>query len=472
MKETWEAEKKIHDAKIVDEALLAGLISEFGRAAAISALANTLSNSEAINAFSKAECLKPARREIKVIATYYDGMSGGGTERVLAQLISVWTEMGYRVILFTDEPKNENDYSYPRENARRVILRGSMADIFRIMESVLLEEKVDIFVNHKCNSYWLLWQTIFVKSLGIPHVLYSHMYFAYPYIWHRSDAAEFHKIYAMSDLVLALSEVSVRFYRLCGCNAMLVHNPVPANLLGVKPNECRPAGKNVLWLSRIDFGKNLDDTIRIINLVRDRIPDVKLNVVGTGDSREIKRCKKLCRSLGLADNVIFHGFQRDVEPFYRSADVMLMTSDNEGYPTVLVESKAYGVPTVMYELPYLESVKDGKGIVAVPVGDIESAANQIDSVLSDEELCYRLATDAADSFHKMAAYDVGTDWKMILNLASAEEYDGEEADAPFEDSFIVLELLKRMDFGKSESVPFLRKAFHYALSIIKRIIKH
>ena len=51
--------------------------------------------------------------KVKKIGIYYHRMRNGGVEKVLSKLLYIWKEMGYEIILFTDEKPTEDDYQMP-----------------------------------------------------------------------------------------------------------------------------------------------------------------------------------------------------------------------------------------------------------------------------------------------------------------------------------------------------------------------
>ena len=94
---------------------------------------------------------------------------------------------------------------------------------------------------------------------------------------------------------------------------------------------------------------------------------------------------------------------------------MLMTSRREGFPLVLSESKLFGLPTVMYELPYLEQVQDGKGVIAVSQGDIKAAGIALVKLLKNSDLRKQMSIEAKESLRKFVEYDVGEAWKKVFD---------------------------------------------------------
>ena len=74
-----------------------------------------------------------------------------------------------------------------------------------------------------------------------------------------------------------------------------------------------------------------------------------------------------------------------MKPYYENAALMLMTSLHEGFPMVLSEAYAYGIPVVMMRMGYLENAKHG--CVIVPKNDVDAAAREMVKLL--KSLSYR-----------------------------------------------------------------------------------
>ena len=73
-------------------------------------------------------------------------------------------------------------------------------------------------------------------------------------------------------------------------------------------------------------------------------PHVKLLLVGDGPIRE--NLERAVREDHLEQNVLFLGYQKDVEKYYQIADVTLLTSKSESFPLVLLESARECTPAI------------------------------------------------------------------------------------------------------------------------------
>lgn len=88
--------------------------------------------------------------------------------------------------------------------------------------------------------------------------------------------------------------------------------------------------------------KNHRFLLEVFRNISERDPDAVLFLMGDGPLK--KPMEDYVRELGLGDRVIFWGNVRDVHEKLNAADVFLLPSRYEGYPTVVLEAQAAGLP--------------------------------------------------------------------------------------------------------------------------------
>ncbi len=80
-----------------------------------------------------------------------------------------------------------------------------------------------------------------------------------------------------------------------------------------------------------------------------------LHIAGTGVREE--PLKKLAKSLGIEDKIVWHGFVRDIDSLLHDCDIFLLTSLSEGLPNTLQEAMAAGL------LPCIRNVGGVKEVI-------------------------------------------------------------------------------------------------------------
>jgi len=406
------------------------------------------------------------KHAIRKIGTFHTGMRNGGTEKVLSLLIPLWIKMRYEVVLFTDEEGTEKDYFWNYDGVQRVVFRHkSEVDEQNIFDreaewkKYIGEFGVDVVVYHAWMSPMLPYDMRAVQSAEIPFLIYTHGVFSTIYHGRMPETNIWPKIFKESDGVVSLTEVSARFYECMGCNAYYTHNPVSEELNCVQT--AKADNHTVLWIGRISEEKKPLDGIEIFERVHREIPDAKLLVVGDGQPRLLQQMREKCRQYNLEDAVTFCGYQLETDRYYRDSSVMIMTSVFEGYSMTLLESKAYGVPCVMYELPYLYLAQNSGGLCAVKQGDTESAAAEVIRLLSDKALCAERGKAARASFDDIYRYDLAGCWKSIFEdmetgKGCMQKHFSEEVDRQ------MLQLLvEHGNIGADKSVEDIKRSREY-----------
>ena len=391
---------------------LGELYNEYGYVPVLSVLSQIWSFEKAVLYYEK-DYYAPCSREIKTVATSYHSTFNGGVERVNAELMELWVRMGLRVVLFTETPESDSDYPYP-SSVKRIIIPpfSDMENRLSAVEKHLFAEQIDCFVNHDWTELGSLWECVLAKKLGIPYIQYCHGHFSwcldygYPFFYQP-------RFFKFCDIVVALSEISAKFFQICGCRTVLANNPVPSDLLKVTdPSELN--SKNVVMIGRVSKEKYPVEALRIFKIVHDKIPEARFDIVGDGDMLEV--AKQFVLDNHLESSVLFHGNKGIMElaDYYRNASCVLFTSKMEGYPMTVLETKAYGLPLVMYSLPYLSLVKDGKGVLSSSVGDINSMANNIIKLMEDDEFRKKKGKESRESFNSFVSYDLRMVWEFIF----------------------------------------------------------
>lgn len=121
----------------------------------------------------------------------------------------------------------------------------------------------------------------------------------------------------------------------------------------------------------------------------------ELHLVG-GDPGEV--LNGLAEELGIAADVHWHGYVRNGDALfdiYRQSDVFVLASEQEGFPRVLYEAMAFGVPIVttpVSGVPYL--LGDGVDCLMVPMGDPEGMATAVQRLDTDRALRDGLVANA------------------------------------------------------------------------------
>ena len=146
----------------------------------------------------------------------------------------------------------------------------------------------------------------------------------------------------------------------------------------------RSAGPRIGFVGRLSEQKGVSVLLKAMTSVKDRIPDARLLVVGTGEMED--ELKVLTKEADLEGCVDFLGFKRNVFEHMRQMDVLVLPSRTEGFGMAALEAMAMGVPVVATPIGGLqEIIVGGETGLFVPYGDSESLAEAVVELLRDTD---------------------------------------------------------------------------------------
>jgi glycosyltransferase involved in cell wall biosynthesis len=211
------------------------------------------------------------------------------------------------------------------------------------IRSVIKTIKPDVFVAFQVGAFALV--RVSVAGMKIPGIAAERNAPTLFNFIHRGKIK-----YSFYQLVLNFAEViSVQFedyremYRF-GLRKKIVVTPnIVANQGEVRKTKPSDANLRILFIGRLTFQKNVQALIVAASLVTNR--SVRIDIVGEG--QDLEEIRELATSLNV--NVVFHSFQKDLSGFYLDADLLCMPSRWEGFPNVVAEALAFGLPVIGYK---------------------------------------------------------------------------------------------------------------------------
>ena len=215
--------------------------------------------------------------------------------------------------------------------------------------------------------------------------------------WFRSMTRKILDGFQRSAHVIAVSKTTR--------NELLRHALFPPERISVVPNGVHPScsadpdpaadaevarllpdrGPAAIWMLNVGSAmprKRMDVLLRVLAVVRQKLPDVRLIRVGGPLS---PAQLELARQLRVDDALVLlpHLTRRSLAAAYRRADLLLHTADAEGFGLPVIEAMACGCPVVASDIPVLREV-GGRAATFCPVGDIDNWQAAIKRLLSEK----------------------------------------------------------------------------------------
>jgi len=120
--------------------------------------------------------------------------------------------------------------------------------------------------------------------------------------------------------------------------------------------------------------------LEALAMLSERLPNLRMVFVGDGEKAEDYR--RVANELGVADRVVWAGFRRDVPAVLQAADMLILPSDIECLPFVILEAMGARLPVVASDVGGVsEEVEDGVTGRLVPPRNARALADAMADVL-------------------------------------------------------------------------------------------
>lgn len=145
---------------------------------------------------------------------------------------------------------------------------------------------------------------------------------------------------------------------------------------------------NVLMVTRLSHEKGIGRAMEaLFGAVANGYP-VKLHIVGGGPMKQ--KLMSLADTLGIQDNVVFYGGQKNPYRYMKNADLLLISSYHEAAPMVIDEAMCLGVPTLTVKTTSSRDMVEERGCGWV-CENTDAALNEaFTAVVSDKNTLKRV----------------------------------------------------------------------------------
>lgn len=339
----------------------------------------------------------------------------GGAERVMSIMANYWAGMGWPVSLITlDSP---GPYFYPLHPDVAFVglnfcrsLGYPLLGVFRFADRLLklrryvknLTPDVVISFNETANMVALLALVgaeipVIAGERNDPH----HNKLQQPWRSLRPW------VYRLAARVVCQTNHALSFYPTAiRRRGKVIPNPVPKIpiSLGLASGVPPRSGKKLLAMGRLVSQKGFDLLLQAFVQVAPLHPDWMLEIRGEGPERKALEC--LVLRLGLSHCVCLPGLTKNTLEAMQSADLFVLSSRYEGFPNVLTESMACGLPVVSFDCQSgpADIIRHEIDGLLVPAANIQALAKALDRLMSNQaerssfgahavEICERLSVD-------------------------------------------------------------------------------
>ena len=336
----------------------------------------------------------------------------GGIESVIRQLYPIFAAHGVQCWTVCEQG---NADGLPIDSVE-IFKDGDRCEQW---DRFLEKHATDVVVIHHVTSNSLRREIMHLKAKGIKCVRAMHSSFPSSMLL-KGDERCLELAYndaKLCDGVVTVSELDARWWRALGLKAMHVQNPFvhPSKNVEMSRRTGEDGAANLLWVGRLCEPKQPKAALAAFARAAKVCPSIILTMVG-GTARGNRQMRREAKKLGVVNQVRLIDARPDIEDLWCNADIHLLTSVTESFCLVIAEAKAHGIPTVMFDIPFLELTRNGAGVVKVAQGDIEGMAQAIVALAQDAELRVKLGQEAMGSLTEFNDEAVWRSWQSAFDV--------------------------------------------------------
>jgi GalNAc-alpha-(1->4)-GalNAc-alpha-(1->3)-diNAcBac-PP-undecaprenol alpha-1,4-N-acetyl-D-galactosaminyltransferase len=341
----------------------------------------------------------------------------GGAERVLCTMSNYWAQKNHKITILSVLTETEPFYSLNSEvtiknlaqpKPGRSLIKNIKTGLNTILKirAAIKTNKPDITI-----SFMTKWNLLTILA-GIK--LQNKLIISER--THKGFAGFFlnlsrRMLYPFANAIVLLSKSDYDNYCYLK-NKKIIFNPlyeIPA------VNETENKEKIILAVGQLTRQKAFDVFIRALSLIKpELLADWKVLVIGHGSEKE--KLHSISKELGLTEKINFLEPQKDIGDFYRKAAIFVSTSTLEGFPNALSEALSFGCACVATDCLTgpSELISNNENGLLVEVNNIEKIKEQIELLLTNENIRKSISKKAAESAKRFELNKIMNEWEAYV----------------------------------------------------------
>lgn len=181
--------------------------------------------------------------------------------------------------------------------------------------------------------------------------------------------------------------------------------------------------KRVIAVGRLDYQKGFDRLIQAWELVQkaSKYGDWQLDIFGQGEWKEM--LQRMIDERGLRETAHINRPTANIGEEYARSSMLVMSSHYEGFPMVMIEAMACGLPVVSfdYKCGPKDIIQDGVNGLLVRDGDIEGLANAMMRLMENGEERKTMGRNARRVTETYSEESVMEKWGSLFTLLTARQ---------------------------------------------------
>lgn len=193
-------------------------------------------------------------------------------------------------------------------------------------------------------------------------------------------------------------------------NVDVIPDPLAFDIDQVSPL----TNKRVIAVGRYVYQKGFDLLLQAWKKIEQQHPDWELSIYGMGERTPYEQ---LMDKLQIDRNRChLNGSTPDIKAEYLNSSLFVFSSRFEGFGMVLIEAMACGLPVVSFDCPCgpKDIVRHNEDGLLVPSGNIDSLAEAMHQMMSDDNLRQQMAATAIINAKRFQLDGIALRWKSLF----------------------------------------------------------
>jgi glycosyltransferase involved in cell wall biosynthesis len=168
-----------------------------------------------------------------------------------------------------------------------------------------------------------------------------------------------------------------------------------------------------VFVGRIVGDKGINELIQAFKRIMNNDFNIKLLLVGEEENEIDPLNKETQQELFTNRNIIKVGWQKDIRPYLALSDVLILPTYREGFPNVVMQAGAMGLPTIVSNINGCnEIVEDGKNGIIIPVKNVIAIEEAVFKIKNDKIFFNNLKKNSREMI--TSRYEQQLVWNAIL----------------------------------------------------------
>ena len=176
-----------------------------------------------------------------------------------------------------------------------------------------------------------------------------------------------------------------------------------------------------VFVGRIVSDKGINELIKAfseLQTVENKLTGIKLLLVGGLENDLDPLNPETLAEINQNKDIISVGFQQDVRSFFAIADALVFPSYREGFPNVVMQAGAMGLPSIVSDINGCnEIIIEGENGLIIPSKNVEKLKEKMLTLAKDKNLYTKLKGNSRRMIENR--YEQSVVWNALL-----EEYEG------------------------------------------------